>query len=155
MDLSFWRCILAQAENVISIEQDFNVGPDRLWEAITSRDEMVQWFFGNIPEFEARVGFETSFPVESTTRCFVHIWRVETVVPMKEIAYTWCYEHIDGEGRVVFRISPLPGNRSRLVLEKHGLHTFPKEIPEFSEENCRAGWNYFIKEQLANYLSKS
>ena len=35
-----------------------------VWAAITDPQRMREWFFEEIPEFEARVGFETRFDVQ-------------------------------------------------------------------------------------------
>ena len=35
----------------IVVEQAFNVSKETVWKAITEHDQMIQWFFDNIPEF--------------------------------------------------------------------------------------------------------
>ena len=70
----------------------------QLWEAITVRDKMIEWYFSNIPAFEARVGFSTQFPVQSESRTFTHIWNVTEVVPRQSITYHWTYTEYPGEG---------------------------------------------------------
>jgi hypothetical protein len=47
----------------IVVQQSFNVPKAMLWDAITKRDQMIQWFFEDIPEFKAEVGFTTQFNV--------------------------------------------------------------------------------------------
>lgn len=51
-------------EQVI-VEHNFNTTIEQLWDTITKPEKMRQWFFDNIPDFKAEVGFETQFPVHS------------------------------------------------------------------------------------------
>lgn len=134
----------------IITEQVFNVPEKQLWSAITRKDEMSQWFFNNIPEFEPKVGFETSFLVSSEERDFTHLWKVTEVIPDKKIAYTWQYKEYLGQSKSSFEISENI-NQSTLKITCTGLETFPGTIPEFSRESCQQGWRYFMN-RLKGYI---
>lgn len=138
--------------NSIIIEQLFNQNIQTVWNAITQLDPMKQWFFENIPAFKAVVGFETQFNVQAPSRDFLHQWKIIEVIPNKKIVYRWKYENISGQGTVIFELFELE-NQTKLVLTNLGLESFPKEYPEFSRESCTNGWNYFIKQQLKEYLN--
>ena len=138
----------------IVVTQQFSVGLEDLWHAITQKDRMIQWFFENIPDFKAEVGFTTEFLVENEGRQFTHLWKITEVIPQQRIVYHWSYKEYPGEGLVYFDISPVD-DRTKLTLTNHGLETFPGHIPEFSRESCEGGWNYFIKERLSAYLCQS
>lgn len=137
----------------IIVEETFNLPVKRIWDAITKPDEMRQWFFNNIPSFEPKVGFETNFNVQSESRSFHHLWKIIEVIPSKKIKYSWSYESIKGEGFVAFELFTI-NQQTLLRLTNEGLESFPQDIPEFSRESCKAGWNYFIKERLKTYLEK-
>ena len=135
----------------IIVEQNFNCSKIRVWEAITEPEQMKQWFFNNIPFFEPRVGFQTSFNVQSGDRNFNHIWKIMDVVPYKSIKYHWSYEEYKGEGIVTFDLIE-KDNQTILRLTNDGLESFPKDIPEFSRDSCRAGWEFFIRKNLREHL---
>ncbi len=80
----------------IVVEQDFSCSKMVVWESITELEQMRQWFFNNIPSFEPKVGFQTSFKVQSGDRNFTHIWIILEVVPFKKIKYHWSYEEYKG-----------------------------------------------------------
>ena len=140
-------------QDLIVVEHHFDASTKRLWQAITDHAEMVQWFFYNIPEFKAEEGFYTEFNISNKERDFLHQWRILEVIPEKRIVYDWQYEQYPGVGRVEFDLIKVR-NGTNLRVSTYGLHTFPQDIPEFSPESCRSGWNYFIKERLAEYLNK-
>lgn len=139
--------------SLVVVEQVFSNSITQVWQAITQLDQMKQWFFENIPEFKAEVGFKTQFNVNTGERNFLHLWRILEVVPEKRIVYDWRYKEYSGQGIVTFELSETRG-QTKLKVTNEGLESFPNYIPEFTRESCQAGWNYFIKEQLKAFLDK-
>tara|TARA_R110002051_G_C8324023_1_gene435463 strand:+ start:61 stop:510 length:450 start_codon:yes stop_codon:yes gene_type:complete len=135
----------------IIVEQQYNVPVPELWDAITQLEQMKGWFFDNIPDFKPEVGFETQFLVNAGERNFTHLWRIIKVVPHKKITYDWRYAECKGEGLVTFELFD-DGAKSSLRLTAIGLETFPDDLPEFTRESGEAGWEYFLKQNLKNYL---
>ena len=135
----------------IRVEQKFNVSATEIWNAITEKGQMIQWFFENIPNFKAEKGFKTQFLVKNEGRKFTHLWEIVEVIPEKRIVYSWKYKEYSGEGIVSFDISK-EGDGAKFRLTNLGLGTFPQNIPEFRKESCEGGWNYFIKQRLKTYL---
>ncbi|PCJ82489.1 MAG: ATPase [Bacteroidetes bacterium] len=137
----------------IVLEQSFPVTKEILWNAITERDQMVQWFFENIETFEPKVGFKTKFVIENEGKIFPHIWTIIEVEQFKKIVYNWKYKGYAGDSNVIFELIE-QGKHIKLKLTHKVLDSFPKNIPEFKRESCLEGWNYFIKQRLKNYLDK-
>jgi uncharacterized protein YndB with AHSA1/START domain len=136
----------------IVVEQTFNVATEELWEALTDREQMIQWFFENIEAFEPTVGFQTRFVVENEGRVFPHLWTITVVEPLRKITYNWKYEGYAGDSFVTFEIIKEEKN-TRLRLVHTITEDFPKNIPEFTKESCIAGWDYFIRQRLKDYLA--
>lgn len=137
----------------IVVEQTFIVSIAMVWNAITDKDQMRQWFFEAITDFEPEPGFETQFNVRYEERDFPHIWRVIEVVPEKRIAYGWRYGGSPGDSTVVWELSETP-NGTKLVLTHTGHETFPQDDPAFSRESGQAGWDYIIRESLKAFLER-
>lgn len=136
----------------VIVEQSFTNSKETVWNAITQLDFMKKWYFDNIPDFKPIVGFETKFNVKSTSRDFLHCWKITEVIPLKKITYEWTYKGIKGMGIVTFEISQT-NKLTKLKLTSLGLETFPDDIPEFTYESCLGGWNYFIKKRLVEFLT--
>ncbi|RIA09902.1 uncharacterized protein YndB with AHSA1/START domain [Flavobacteriaceae bacterium MAR_2010_72] len=136
----------------IFVEQVFNRPIDEVWEAITKPNQMKIWFFENIPDFKAKVGFKTRFNVQAPSRDFMHCWEIIEVIPNHKIVYKWSYEGLAGDSLVIFELVEIQ-NKTKLILTTKIIDDFDDSIPEFQPESCQNGWNYFIKERLANYLS--
>ncbi len=135
----------------IIVEQSFSATKEAVWKAITDHDLMVQWYFENIPAFEAVIGFKTQFNVESNGKDFFHLWEVTEVVPTEKIAYTWQYANYPGDSVVEFEIID-EEHQTTIRLSASGIESFPQDIPEFKRESCLEGWNYFIKQRLKEFL---
>ena len=138
----------------IIVSQSYAASMDAVWTAITDPSEMRQWFFEAIETFEPTVGFETRFNVTTPNRDFLHCWKITDVDPGRKIAYSWTYEDIPGDGLVTFELSE-HGDQTQLQLTCEGVETFPQDMPEFTREAGIAGWNYFIRERLKEYLERA
>jgi uncharacterized protein YndB with AHSA1/START domain len=142
---------MTESSQPIIVEQDFDVSRETVWKAITDHEQMINWFFDNIPEFEAEVGFETQFNVSTGERDFHHLWKITEVIPEQKIVYDWRYQDLPGAGKVTFEIFE-EGDGSRLRVTNEGLESFPRDIPEFTRESCEGGWKYFIQGNLKKYV---
>ena len=143
---------MKRSESPIVLEYTLDSTVDKLWSALVEIEEMVEWYFDNIPDFKPEVGFQTAFLVTNEGRRFTHLWEVTQVVAEKEISYSWRYEEYPGESLITFSLRPAQDQvKLRLVIDI--TEDFPQDIPEFKRESCVGGWNYFIGERLATYLA--
>lgn len=134
------------------VEQTFNKSPEEIWNAITNHQEMIKWYFDNIPDFKPEVGFTTQFNIVSGERNFLHKWKVIKVFPNKKIVCNWTYENYEGSADVSFEIFS-ESSKSKLQVKVVVLENFNDDIPEFKRDSCVGGWEYFIQGRLKEYLS--
>lgn len=141
-------------EDPIVIEATYHTSIEKVWNAITDINQMRLWYFENIPEFKPEIGFKTQFNVKSGERNFLHKWKVIEVMPFKKITYNWNYENYEGDSNVTFELFK-EENSVKLKLTDEVLADFDDNIPEFKRESGVAGWTYFIKERLKEFLSNN
>ena len=139
------------AESIV-INRIFNAPVARVWKALTSADQMREWYF-DLKEFKAEVGFEFDFVVEHEGNKYHHLCRVTEVTPEEKIAYTWRYKGEPGDSLVTFELFP-DGNRTRLKLTHTGIETFPK-TPAYARKNFEAGWTAIIGSELKQFVESS
>lgn len=137
----------------IIVTEEFTCSRTAVWQAITEIAHMRKWYFENIPDFKAQVGFEVQFDVRSENRNFRHLWKIIEVVPGEKICYQWRYKEYPGDGTVEFALSG-DERHARLILTNRVTEDFPQDIPEFKRESAVAGWTYLIKQCLPEYLNK-
>ncbi len=136
----------------IIVEQLFDNPINKVWKAITELDQMTQWFFDNIPDFKAEVGFKNQFNVKAPSRDFLHLWEVTEVITNKKIVTNWKYKGFKGDSFVTFELFKRD-TQTKLVLSTRIVEDFDDSIPEFRYESGVAGWSYFIKERLTAFLN--
>ena len=73
------------------IEHIFAASAEKVWKAITDKNQMKQWYF-NITEFKPEVGFEFQFYGGSEDKQWLHLCQITEVVPDKKITSTWRYD---------------------------------------------------------------
>ena len=145
---------MKKGDEPIIVEEIYQVPLEKVWSALTDIEEMKQWYFDNIPAFRPEVGFETQFDVKSEDRVFPHQWRVTEVLPPQMITYTWKFDGYEGDSFVSFELFDQK-EATKLKLTVQILESFPQDIPEFTRESCIAGWSFFLKERLKEFLEKT
>jgi len=134
-----------------SIERTYNAPASKVWQAITNRDEMAQWYF-ELEEFKPEVGFEFRFYGGSEERRYLHICKITEVITGRKLAHTWVYDGYPGESVVTFELFE-ESDKTRLKLTHASLETFPA-LDDFKKENFEMGWTDIIGRSLKEYLEK-
>ena len=142
---------MKKSDEPIVVEQNFDVSLAELWGAVTEIKQMKQWFFENIESFQPKVGYETKFVVENEGRNSPHLLKVIEVEERKKITLNWKYEGYSGDSFVTIQFFENEKGTS-LKLAHITTEDFPSNIPEFTRKSCQSGWDYFIKENLTEYL---
>jgi uncharacterized protein YndB with AHSA1/START domain len=125
--------------------------PERVWNAITNKDEMKKWYFDLI-EFKPEVGFEFQFEGKGREGAsYLHLCKITEVIPGKKLSYSWRYDGYSGNSYVTFEVFK-EENKTRLRLTHEGIESFGTDNPDFAKENFDDGWNQIIGKSLIEYL---
>jgi len=135
-----------------TIERTYNAPTSRVWQALTDKDEMKQWYF-DLKEFKPEVGFKFQFWGGDEKKKYLHLCEITEVVPNKKLTYSWRYDGYTGESFVTFELSP-EGDKTRLKLTHEGLETFPADESALARKNFESGWNQIIGNSLKEFLEK-
>src|SRR4051812_3949690 len=100
------------------IEQIYNASPEKVWGAITDKDQMSQWYF-KVSAFRPEPGFTFYFEGGKDDKIYRHICTITAVVPQKKLTYSWKYEGYEGNSYVTFELFP-EGETTRLKLTHEG-----------------------------------
>jgi len=139
-----------KAEPII-VEKTLNAPAHKVWEALTDKNKMKQWYF-DLKEFSSEVGFEFTFYGGTEEKQYLHICKITEVIPGKKLTHSWRYDGYSGDSFVTFELFA-EGDKTRLKLTHTGLETFPPE-PDFARSNFNMGWNHIIGKSLPEYLEK-
>lgn len=134
----------------IIIERLLNAPIEKVWAAISDKNEMKKWYF-DLAEFKAEVGFEFQFTGGPEDRSYLHLCRVTEVVAGKKLAYSWRYDGYEGNSFVSFELFP-DGQKTLIKLTHIGLDTFPASNADFAKNNFVQGWTHIIGTSLPAYF---
>jgi uncharacterized protein YndB with AHSA1/START domain len=138
-----------EASTPVVIERTYNAPVDKVWQAITDKEQMKQWYF-DIAQFEPNPGFEFSFTGGTEEHSYLHLCKITEVIPYKKLAYSWRYDGYEGNSVVTFELVD-EGGKTRLKLMHEGLKTFPSN-PDFAKENFVQGWTYITGTSLPQFV---
>lgn len=136
----------------IVVESLFDAPVEKVWEAITSKEQMKDWYFA-MDAFTPEVGFEFQFEGDDGKQRYLHLCRVTQVIPNKQLRHTWRYEGQPEETLVTFTLFP-EGSQTRLRLSHEGLEKIAHHGPAFAYDNFVAGWKAIIGTSLKNHLAQ-
>ena len=132
------------------IERTYNAPIEKVWDAITNKEAMKQWYF-DLKEFRPEVGFEFQFEGGPDDKTYLHLCKVTEVVSGKKLTYSWRYDGYEGNSFVTWELFP-EGKKTRVKLTHAGLETFPASNADLDKKNFVAGWNDIIGESLRKFL---
>ena len=133
------------------IEKLFNSPVNKVWQAITDKDKMAQWYF-KLEDFKPEVGFIFEFTGGPENGIqYIHHCEITEAIPNKKLTHTWKYVGYPGESLVTWELFN-EGVKTRLRLTHSGLESFPADNTDFAKENFAKGWDYIVNTSLLNYL---
>lgn len=141
-----------KTDDIIEVSALYDAPIQQVWNAISVHQEMIEWYFENIPDFKAELGFKTKFLIENEGRKFTHCWEVLEVEPNSLLTYSWQFDEHIGKSKSIFQLEEIESNKTKLKLTTEITEDFDDSIPEFKAESCQAGWQYFLNERLGPYL---
>lgn len=133
------------------VERVYNAAIEKVWKAITDRDQMKEWYF-DLQEFKPEVGFRFQFTGGDDHVQYLHECEVLVVDPPHKLSYSWRYPDYRGYSVLTWELFEEGKNRTRLKLTHEGLESFPHENPNFRVESFTGGWNYFVNEGLTSFV---
>jgi uncharacterized protein YndB with AHSA1/START domain len=141
------------SKKMIVLERTYEAPIESVWEALTNKDQMKQWYF-DVTDFKPEVGFEFQFSAKSDGKAYLHKCIVVEAKPITKVAYTWRYDGYVGQSLVTFELFSEEKYKTRLKLTHSDLDTFSKDQPEFSQENFNEGWKSLLGQSLLNFVEK-
>lgn len=137
----------------IVVEKTYDASISDVWEAITDKNKMKQWYF-DIKNFKLEVGHEFQFYAGDDKKQYLHICVVKEIIPKKKLSYTWKYDYDPNVSLVTFELFA-EGQKTKLKLTHYGVDNFSKAHPEFARKNFVEGWTGFVNKELKAFLEKS
>ncbi|WP_448697844.1 SRPBCC domain-containing protein [Mucilaginibacter sp. AW1-3] len=134
------------------IERTYNAPVEKVWEAITNRDQMEQWYF-KLKEFKPEVGFVFEFEGGPPEKIYLHRCEITEVIPNKKLTHSWQYVGYPGNSFVTWELTA-QGDKTTLKLTHAGLETFDQTNGDFAGTNFAMGWTELVGSLLKGFVEK-
>jgi uncharacterized protein YndB with AHSA1/START domain len=139
-------------EAPLVIERAYHAPADKVWRALTELNQMKCWYFPQLEEFRAEVGFETAFSVSKQGTAYTHLWKVTEVIPRRKISFEWRYAGHSGNTLVTIELFEQMGT-TWLQLTHRGIESFREDRHTvLTREGFSEGWSHLLGRALREYL---
>ncbi len=142
---------MENAEPII-VKHTYNAPAERVWKALTDKDEMANWYF-KLDDFKPEVGFNFQFTGGSPEKQYLHLCEVTEVIPNKKLTHSWRYDGYPGNSFVTWELEEKDG-QTELTLTHIGVESFPQDLADFARSSFAKGWDHIVNISLAEYLAK-
>lgn len=133
------------------IERSYNAPIQKVWAAITEKDQMKKWYF-EFDEFKAEKGFKAQFTGGDDKVQYLHEFEILECDPPNKLSHSWIYPEYEGYSVLTWELTAEGDAKTHVKLTHQGLESFPQQNPNFRRESFTQGWTYFIQEALPAYV---
>jgi uncharacterized protein YndB with AHSA1/START domain len=139
--------------NPIVVEAKYHASPEKVWRAITDKEQMKQWYF-DIPDFDLKSNSIFNFYEPGSEKKFHHRCTIKEIVPNRKFQHTWTYPNrIKGESLVTWEMAQA-GEYTSVTLTHEGIENFAEAGNDFARENFVGGWNEIVGRLLKEFLER-
>ncbi|AHF15841.1 SRPBCC family protein [Niabella soli] len=130
----------------------YNAPVEKVWQALTDKDQMKQWYF-DIPDFNTAPGSRFDF-YEGPKKKYRHRATITALIPLQKLQHTWAHpDQSKGTSLLTWELFP-KGDQTRVHLTHSGLEQLADGGPAFAKENYEQGWNTIMNTSLRNFLER-
>jgi uncharacterized protein YndB with AHSA1/START domain len=145
------KILQLKAVNIPLIKEfSYNAPIKKVWETLTDKNKMKEWYFPQLQNFEPVVGYKFQF--DDSDSEYQKEWVVTKVAEGKTFAHTWTYKGYPGSSEVIFDLFA-DGNKTTLRVTQTGLESFPNHS-HFKRERFESGWDHLLGQNLRRLLEK-
>ncbi|WP_027380748.1 SRPBCC family protein [Chryseobacterium daeguense] len=137
--------------NPIIIEYKVNAPTEKVWKALTDKNEMKSWYF-DIADFDLWVGKMFNFYEPGEEKKFHHVAEILEIIPNQKLKHTWSYPKFsDLKSTVTWELQP-EEDQTIIKLTHDDIDNFKDLGDSFSRDSFTEGWNGIIGQSLKPYL---
>lgn len=141
-------------ETPIVIEEKYSASAAAVWDALTNKASMKEWYF-DIPDFILAEGSSFEFYEPGGANKYLHRCTIKEIIPEKKFVHTWAYPLLGGgESIVTWQLQREDQQQCSVTLTHEGIENFP-DTPEFVRGSFVMGWSEILGTMLRRYLETS
>lgn len=139
-------------DNIV-VKQKMEAPVDKVWAALTDKEQMKEWYF-DIPDFELAEHGEFNFFEPGDGKKFHHHGEILEVIPNEKLKHTWSYPEFSKEKTIVKWRLEQDGDGTLVTLMHKGLENLNHLGSDFRRESFEEGWNEIVGTNLKEFVEK-
>lgn len=137
------------------IERIYNVPVELVWQAITNKAMMKEWYFDFAEDFKLEVGAVFEWKAGDTKdKQWLHRGEMLEIIPNQKLSHTWEYPGYSGSSKLTSNLSKIDDATTKVLLVHEFTFPFDSTVAALKKENFEMGWNHIINISLGEYLNK-
>jgi uncharacterized protein YndB with AHSA1/START domain len=135
------------------IEKTYAVPIALVWQAITDKAMMKEWYFNFAEDFKLETGAVFEWKAGDTKdNQWLHRGKMLEIIPNQKLVHSWEYPGYSGSS--IWKLSKVDDDTTKVMLIHEFTIPFDSSIAELKKENFEMGWNHIINISLQEYLEK-
>lgn len=140
--------------NSIILERIYNAPILMVWQAITDREQLKQWYFDFSEDFKLEIGHQFDWyagPPEG--KQWHHRGKILEIVEGKKLTHTWEYPGYSGTSTVIWELVKIDNKTTKLIFTHLFSVPFDINIEALQRKNFLEGWNHILNNSLVEFLN--
>ncbi len=137
------------------IEKTYNAPIGLVWQAITDRAMMKEWYFDFDEAFKLEPGAVFEWTAgDNESKQWLHRGKMLEIIPGEKLVHSWEYPGYSGSSTLSWLLSKVDDATTKVTLIHKFTVPFDSTVQELKKENFEMGWNHIINISLTEYLEK-
>jgi uncharacterized protein YndB with AHSA1/START domain len=141
--------------NSFQIEKTYDAPVALVWQAITDRAMMKEWYFNFAEDFKIKTGAVFEWRGNDTDcEQWLHRGKMIEIIPEEKLVHTWEYPGYSGTSTLSWNLLKVDEATTKIILVHEFTIPFDSSVAALKQENFEMGWKHIINISLQEYLSK-
>ena len=140
--------------NGLRLKKIYNTSAEMLWQIITEREHLKQWYFDFADDWQLKIGqvFEWSAG-DTESKQWLHRGVMLDIIPNQKLVHSWEYPGYSGTSVVTWELHPIDAKTTELHFSHIFTIPFDEKEPAFKRENFEMGWSHILNISLQDYIT--
>ena len=141
--------------NSFQIEKIYDAPVALVWQAITDRAMMKEWYFNFAEDFKIETGAVFEWRGNDTDcEQWLHRGKMLEIIPDKKLVHTWEYPGYSGTSTLSWNLLKVDEATTKITLVHEFTIPFDSTVAALKQANFEMSWTHIINISLQEYLSK-
>jgi uncharacterized protein YndB with AHSA1/START domain len=137
------------------IEKTYNAPIALVWQAITDRAMMKEWYFNFAEDFKLETGAVFEWTAGDTEdNQWLHRGKMLEIIPDRKLVHSWEYPGYSGSSTISWDLLKIDDDTTKITLIHEFTIPFDSSVAALKQENFEMGWTHIINISLEEYLNK-